>query len=373
MNVARHGRELGQRRVQRHRLNIAGGGTPMPPVAPDCTTPAVLAVINHNTLSYTRGVWTGHPAPTVTAVLNVVGGPSGIVVVPGNITVDDAWRGKNASILESGVNGVDPGFQQVSNTVAVPAAADLDAEIEAMLAGTTGCVFDPQDLSTLSQSHNSDVPVTAQGDQIGRMRSKYGTTVRNMIQSTAAARGLWQSDGTILFDGVDDNLTSGLNIQNVPEVTVASWCKPSAAGLTGDDALLFSQVAGTGSTNERVLLRLANGVPTLTCRRLDADAVTTVPGTVTLAVDTAHVIIGQMDFAGASPLAQLFVDGVSVNDEPISGTPGNIESTASGRSGYGTRHTTMRFGGKLGRAFYAPFVLTPEQFAIVEAWLEEPI
>lgn len=34
MNVARHGRELGQRRVRRHRLNIAGGGSGPPPSNP---------------------------------------------------------------------------------------------------------------------------------------------------------------------------------------------------------------------------------------------------------------------------------------------------------------------------------------------------
>jgi hypothetical protein len=320
-------------------------------------------------LLYTAGAWSGNPAPTITATLNIIG--VGTFPATASMLIQPEWRGRNANVSESAINSQGGPIITQTPNLAIP-TLPLDQQIEALLAGTQGCVWDPQDLSTLSQSHNTDVPVTAAGQPIGRMRSKYGAGgVRTFQQSSSTARGLLQTDGTILFDGIDDGLTGGIGTQNLPAATLAALCRPAAAGLSGDDAILFSQVNGTGSTNERALLRLAAGVPTLTCRRLDADPLTTVAGPDAFVADATRTIMGVMDFAGASPIAGLFVDNVEVGSSPISGTPGNTENTSSGRQGYGTRHTTMRFAGNLGRVFYAPFLLTPAQRATVDAWLRE--
>jgi hypothetical protein len=131
MKPVHHGRELGQPRVRRHRLSIADGvpPTPSPPVS--VTAPG-LTVVDANTLLYSPGYWAGHPRPTLTAVLNIESGPSNIAVVPGNVSIQESWRGLNASILETATNasGSD---QENSSVVKVPTPITGTAPIIAQM------------------------------------------------------------------------------------------------------------------------------------------------------------------------------------------------------------------------------------------------
>ncbi len=73
-----------------------------------------------------------------------------------------------------------------------------------------GVWYDPSDASTLWQDSARTTPVTAHGDPVGCIDDKSGNG-KHAIQATAAARPLYQADATgkyLLFDGVDDRLTS---------------------------------------------------------------------------------------------------------------------------------------------------------------------
>lgn len=74
--------------------------------------------------------------------------------------------------------------------------------------GSKGVWFDPSDLSTLFQDSAGTVPVSADGDPVGRMLDKSGNGI-NAIQTAPATRPTWRTDGLLSwleFDGVDDRV-----------------------------------------------------------------------------------------------------------------------------------------------------------------------
>ena len=80
-------------------------------------------------------------------------------------------------------------------------------------AGEQGVLYDPSDLTTLSQDAAGTTPVTAAGQPVGRMLDKSGRG-NHATQSTAASRPLLQFNATtgayyLAFDGIDDFLVTG--------------------------------------------------------------------------------------------------------------------------------------------------------------------
>lgn len=76
------------------------------------------------------------------------------------------------------------------------------------MGGENGAWYDPSDLSTLFQDAAGTTPVTADGDPVGLILDKSGN-VNHAIQSVAASRPVYRTDGTLhwlQFDGVDDHL-----------------------------------------------------------------------------------------------------------------------------------------------------------------------
>ncbi|WP_172332551.1 hypothetical protein [Mangrovicoccus sp. HB161399] len=68
--------------------------------------------------------------------------------------------------------------------------------------------YDPSDLSTLWQDSAGTIPVTADGDPVGRMDDKSGNG-NHLLQATAAARPVYHTSGGLHWlssDGVDDRL-----------------------------------------------------------------------------------------------------------------------------------------------------------------------
>jgi hypothetical protein len=81
----------------------------------------------------------------------------------------------------------------------------------ATLFPASGAWFDPSDLTTLFQDSAGTTPVTADGQPVGLMRDKSGNG-NHMSQATAGKRPLYKTSGGLswlLFDGVDDGLTTG--------------------------------------------------------------------------------------------------------------------------------------------------------------------
>lgn len=72
--------------------------------------------------------------------------------------------------------------------------------------GEQGAWYDPSDLNTLFQDAAGTIPVTADGDPVGLRLDKSGNG-NHGSQTTAAARPLYRTDGTLHwfeYDGVDD-------------------------------------------------------------------------------------------------------------------------------------------------------------------------
>lgn len=119
-------------------------------------------------------------------------------------------------------------------------------------------LFDPSDLSSLSQDEAATVPVTTAGDPVGRL-ADLGVQGHSVAQSDPARKPIYQTDGTlhwIAADGSDDMLvhpsvalTPTLTICMAAEVTLVS---SSTDALISCDAPSgdFQFDAGSGGSFE---------------------------------------------------------------------------------------------------------------------------
>lgn len=88
--------------------------------------------------------------------------------------------------------------------------------------GEQGAWYDPSDLSTLFQDSAGTIPVTAAGQEVGRMLDKSGRG-NHVTQATTSLKPILRQDGGgryyLEFDGVDDFLNASSNSQIVgPEI-----------------------------------------------------------------------------------------------------------------------------------------------------------
>lgn len=248
------------------------------------------------------------------------------------------------------------------------AAPSLSDQVQAILAGTAGFALDPSDLTTMHQDTARTVPVALNGDPVGNIRSKWGTTTYDIQQATAGARPAWNGVAGAVFDNTDDRLDFPLAyMQNIPAAFVGFRFNPASIG---SDSMVFVST-GTSATNHRFdgLLQ-AGGAYRFGGRRLDADGLSYVSAAAgTIVVGAPHVISHLMDYAGAGTITG-WVNGVSVASGPISGTAGNTENTASLAASFGSV-SSARAHGALGRFVFCPFIPTGPQRATLEAWLAE--
>jgi hypothetical protein len=357
--------------AERRRRKVShGGGAATPPTN---TAAPVLVLLDQNTLSYSSGAWSGTNPITVVARLfvdNVDVGPA----TP-TMAIQEAWRRKACGIREAATNVAGGPIYALSQEVIAP--LPLNDQIQAMLAGTSGFVYDPYDYNTLSLIHNGVDPISGPGDLIGRILSKFGSgPQRQSFQSAAAGRPILQTDRTLLLDGVDDSLGSSSQnfmANNVPAVSLFFRIISAATVLSGYHSVVFAQTAeSTGNQNERIGLHIQDGKLVATCRRPDTAAPVILTSPSDLVANGDYTIGADFDFAGASPLARLWINNAVVASIAIPGTPENTSTGNNLRTGLGVRHTTPgKFAGRYGRLFYATQVLTDPQRATVDAWLKE--
>ena len=104
-----------------------------------------------------------------------------------------------------------------------------------------GAWYDPSDISTLFQDAAGTVPVTADGDPVGRMLDKSGNG-NHASQTVSGSRPVYRTDGVLHwleFDGVDDVLLSDF-------ITLTGTrCGASIAALWDEEALNV-KADGTG-------------------------------------------------------------------------------------------------------------------------------
>lgn len=91
--------------------------------------------------------------------------------------------------------------------------------------GEQGAWYDPSDLTTLFQDAAGTMPVTADGQPVGKILDKSGRG-NHATQSTAASRPLYKTDGTyhwLQFDGVNDYLaTAAIDFTAVKQLSIFS-------------------------------------------------------------------------------------------------------------------------------------------------------
>lgn len=277
MNAIRHGRELGQPRVRRHRLSIAGGGSPLPP-------------------------------------------PS------------------------------------------------LDQQVAAILAGTKGFAIDPRDFSTLFQDAAGAIPVTAAGQSVARINTKWGLAPQNWTQSSGAAIPILDAKG-IRFDGVDDFFNSFSDETLLQLAPGAFHCCRANITRSGCSLMAFSTTtSATARFNALVdeagimavayTVGIASGVVT----HAPAGAIVPLNQDVTLSA-LADAIGGKLE---------TWINGVSTGT-PTVRTGANFSDTIAVAERIGRRvsSTAAFVSGVIGRQVLLPRAPTPEERATIEAWVGE--
>lgn len=113
-----------------------------------------------------------------------------------------------------------------------------------------GAWFDPSDKTTLWQDSAGTVPVTTDGQPVGRIRDLSGNGC-HAIQTVSAARPVWRTAGGlswIEFDGVDDCLiASTVNLGATSELGLFGGVRKLAGNNNGPVVELTSSFGNLGA------------------------------------------------------------------------------------------------------------------------------
>jgi hypothetical protein len=228
-------------------------------------------------------------------------------------------------------------------------------------------VLDPQDLSTMFQDSAGTIPVTADGQPVGRIDGKWGTASEIWSQPTAAARPLL-SAGVLQYDGVDDFLQNSPNniFRNVPAMAVTM---KAAMTVSGSTERTFLHISGIASGGFRFTPRsLIGGELTFRSARVSTVNLLTTPAG-SLVDGTPEVISLLADFA-TNGRCRVWLNGTLSADEASldAGSPTEDVSSPIGRI---MRMNTASFpgSGRVGRMVFCPFKPSDPQRAILEAWV----
>lgn len=125
-----------------------------------------------------------------------------------------------------------------------------------------GAWYDPSDLSSMFQDAAGTIPVTADGDPVGLRLDKSGNG-NHGSQTTAAARPLYRTDGTLHwfeYDGVDDFFVTpsfawgsdqvfcSMGIRKNNDTSVGVFTEFSANGVTTDGGFFMFHSSATTPT-----------------------------------------------------------------------------------------------------------------------------
>ncbi len=351
-------------------------GAAPPPADPpvNTTTPTLALSPDTQTLLYGSGIWIGTPPLTVTARLFV----QGVDTAPAapSMPVLPAWQGKECGIREEANNAAGGPVYALSQEVLVPVpppAQTLDEQVEALLAGREGTAFDLGDNTTRFTDSAATVPVTANGQAVLAVKSKWGSLAYTFSTTVVARAPLAEADA-VLFDGVDDAIAGGIPsrgfLNNAAAVTVGISFKPATVGAGTGTPLYLSRV---GSTTQNWLdFMRSEAALRFLSKRTTADVNTIFTSAAgTLAAGQQADALLEADFAGTGRM-ETWLDGNQLAGAALAGTLGNSEAGDSGQTIFGgATASSSLFNGSIRKVFLARFKLTPAEKATVQAWLEE--
>ena len=178
-----------------------------------------------------------------------------------------------------------------------------------------GAWYDPSDLSTLFQDAAGNVPVTASGQQVGRMLDKSGNGLHLTYQGADGTRPQYVTDGIkswLSFDGLDDVLLrqSAPFVRSGLPILFAMAMKANRVGTTGDQRY-FAE--GASTTAQPVYLFQSNSTAALSMyiRNTVSELLNTSVGPV--AYNMVRRVVGFFD---TLTNVQFRLDGAPVGDAP---------------------------------------------------------
>lgn len=306
----------------------AAGGSRVVPAdlfAPLALSPPAITgeAVPGSTVTIAEGSYSGTPAPTITGALTLDGVDVTGDMAGAGYTIPAGAAGRVLEWSETASNGVAPAAQQdVSRTVGGAGSPFTPLDL---FAGAEGAWYDPSDLGTLFQDAAGSVPVTADGQPVGRMLDKSGNG-NHMVQASAARRPVYRTNGTehwLLFDGVDDFLQSAITVSlaGTDKATFAFGVQSlNTAGANSawishsddtDNFRFAAQAPHSGTNHFRVFAR--------------GSAAATADATAGIhAPPSRRLVTGVMDFG--ADLVTLRLDGVTVASASGTGATGNFRN-----------------------------------------------
>jgi len=192
-------------------------------------------------------------------------------------------------------------------------------------AGEQGLWLDPGDIATLFQDDAGTIPVTADGQTVGRILDKSGNS-NHAIQATAASRPTYRTSGVLSwleFDGTDDFLLTGsISLTGTDKVTAFAGVRKTSDAAT---ALIAEHGAAAGTNPSFSLFGPSGGGANKFDFRIRGTS-TAIASTTNAAFNApvTAVVTGQGDLA--APLTVLRLNGAqaaSVATATGGGTFGN--------------------------------------------------
>jgi len=252
--------------------------------------------------------------------------------------------------------------------VALATVADptLTERVQAILRQTKGFALDPQDLTTLWQDDEATIPVTAIGQPVGAIRSKFG----NVVMTYRAADPILTTclDGAISFDGINGGF---LNPADGATTSIVGAMMVARVAMTADqmdDAPVMAFLGVAGAT--RLALEVKSDLrPSFTFARPDSSE-RQIVGSAPLTAGQAHTLSLQASFVSTPAPIRGFVDGVLVVEEDLGAPPIATDVPVSPYGGIGQwGDTALQFSGYVGRVVYSHFTQTAKDRAALEAWV----
>ena len=224
-----------------------------------------------------------------------------------------------------------------------------------------GVWYDPSDLSTMFQDAAGTLPVTGDGQPVGKILDKSGRG-NHATQATTTARPLYKTDGTyhwLQFDGVDDSLSTADALDHASNYSVFIGVRNQTSSWP---AAMLS-VRGPSSDTEGLVVALISG-PQNNELIPRAYSTASIP-LQTLNVGAKHVISVSKD--QANHIRSRAIDRAAVSDNSVFATTPAAPSNVALRVGLNLN--TQFFNGNIYSLIVRGALSTAAEITAAETWV----